>query len=219
MMIDAILLAAGRSLRMGTQKLLLPFAGQTVIGHIADQVLAGGVRSAVVVVARHDQTVRAALTDRAVTFVENPDPAGDMLSSVRAGLRALPADTSAAMIVLGDQPSITSELIRSLVGACQSCGGGIVTPVYSGKRGHPMLVAARYFDELLNYHDGVGLRGLAAAHHDDVFELPVPEEGVLMDIDYPDDYKRELARFEEMHYARGRATPATNAEERSPCQT
>jgi CTP:molybdopterin cytidylyltransferase MocA len=198
MMIDAIILAAGRSLRMGTQKLLLPFAGQTVIGHIVDQVLAGAVRSAVVVVARDDLSVRAALSKRAVTFAENPNPAGDMLSSVRAGLRALPADTSATMIVLGDQPSITSELIRLLAGASQSSGRGIVTPVYSGKRGHPMLVAARYFDELLNYHDGVGLRGLTLAHHDDVFALPVSDEGVLIDIDYPHEYKREIARFEKM---------------------
>jgi molybdenum cofactor cytidylyltransferase len=118
-----------------------------------------------------------------------------MLSSIRAGLRALPADTSAALIILGDQPSITSALVRSLVDAGRSGGSGIVTPVYSGNRGHPMLVAARYFDELLNYHDGVGLRGLLAAHTEDLRELPVSDEGVLTDMDYPEDYRRELARF------------------------
>jgi CTP:molybdopterin cytidylyltransferase MocA len=58
-----------------------------------------------------------------------------------------------------------------------------------------MLVAARYFDELLNYHDGVGLRGLLAAHTEDLRELPVSDEGVLTDMDYPEDYQRELARF------------------------
>jgi molybdenum cofactor cytidylyltransferase len=194
-MIDAIILAAGRSRRMGKQKLLLPFAGQMVIGHIVDQVLAGGVRSAVVVVARNNQTVRAALTERAVIFTENPDPEGDMLSSVRAGLRTLPEDTSAALVVLGDQPSIDSGLVRSLVEAHRSSGRGIVAPVYSEKRGHPMLVAARYFSELLHKHDGIGMRGLLAAHTDDLFELPVSDEGVLTDMDYPEDYQRELARF------------------------
>jgi molybdenum cofactor cytidylyltransferase len=195
MMIDAIILAAGRSRRMGTQKLLLPFAGQTVIGHIVDQVLAGGVRSAVAVVAGNNQAVRAALNDRAVVFTENPDPEGDMLSSVRAGLRALSQDTSAALIVLGDQPSIDSRLVRSLVDAHQSNGRGIVAPAYRGERGHPMLVAAQFFDELLHNYDGVGLRGLLAAHADDLFELPVSDERVLTDMDYPEDYQRELARF------------------------
>ena len=74
----------------------------------------------------------------------------------------------------------------------------MVTPDFGGKRGHPMLVAARYFEELLNYYDGVGMRGLAAAHHDDVFALPVSDEGVLIDIDFRDEYNRELARFEKM---------------------
>jgi molybdenum cofactor cytidylyltransferase len=197
--IDAIVLAAGQSKRMGKQKLLLPFAGQTVIGHIVDQVLAGGVRSAVAVVARNEQAVRAALTDRSVIFTENPDPEGDMLSSVRAGLRALPAATSAALIVLGDQPSIDSGLVRSLLNAHPSSGRGIVAPVFRGQRGHPMLVAAQYFDELLHNHDGVGMRGLLAAHTDDLFELPVSDERVLTDMDYPQDYHRELARFDTTH--------------------
>jgi molybdenum cofactor cytidylyltransferase len=197
-MIDAIVLAAGRSLRMGTQKLLLPFAGQTVIGHIVEQVLAAPLRSAFVVVAAGDASVRSALADRPFSFVENPEPEGDMLSSVRAGIRALPRDTSAAMIVLGDQPSIRSDVVRSLLDAQQSSGRGIVAPVYGGKRGHPMLVAARHFRELLTGHDGIGLRGLLAAHHYDVFDLPVSDEGVLADIDYPEDYMRELARLEKM---------------------
>jgi CTP:molybdopterin cytidylyltransferase MocA len=198
MMIDAIVLAAGRSLRMGRQKLLLPFAGQTVIGHIVDQVLGAPLRSAFIVVAAGDASVRSALADRAVNFVENIDPEGDMLSSVRAGLRAIPPDTSAALIVLGDQPSIRSNVIRSLDEARQFSGRGIVAPVYGGKRGHPMLVAARHFDELLTGHDGIGLRGLLATHDHDVLDLPVSDEGVLTDIDYPEDYERELARFEKM---------------------
>jgi molybdenum cofactor cytidylyltransferase len=197
-MIDAIVLAAGRSLRMGTQKLLLPFAGQTVIGHIIDQVLAAPIRTAFIVVAAGDHAVRSALANRAVNFVENPDPEGDMLSSVRAGLRALPPDTSAALIALGDQPSIRTEVIRTLDEASHSFGRGIVAPVYRAKRGHPMLVARRYFDELLNNHDGVGTRGIFATHRDDVFDLPVSDEGILADIDYPEDYERELARFEKL---------------------
>ena len=91
-MICAIVLAAGRSQRMGTQKLVLPFAGSTVVARVVDAFLGAPVDTVVVVIRADDAQVRAALTDRCLLFVENPDPAGDMLSSVRCGLRALPVN-------------------------------------------------------------------------------------------------------------------------------
>jgi molybdenum cofactor cytidylyltransferase len=194
-MIDAIVLAAGRSLRMRTQKLLLPFAGQTVIGHVVDQVLSGAVHRAVVVVGRGDSAVRSALAGKAVTFVENPDPQAEMLSSVRCGLRALAADASAALVVLGDQPAVRPEGIAQLITAFRATRQGIIAPVYGGKRGHPLLIAARYFEPILTSYDDVGLRGLLAAHPADVLEVPASDDSVLSDMDYPDDYRRELARF------------------------
>ena len=91
-MICVIVLAAGRSQRMGTQKLVLPFAGSTVVARVVDAFLGASVDTVVVVIRADDAQVRAALTDRCLLFVENPDPAGDMLSSVRCGLRALPVN-------------------------------------------------------------------------------------------------------------------------------
>ena len=194
-MIDAIILAAGRSRRMGTQKLLLPFAGQTVIGHVVDQALAGQVRRVIAVAADEHGSVASALSNKPVGLVVNPDVEGEMLSSVRVGLRALSADASAALIVLGDQPSLRGELVRRLIAAFEASNKGIVAPVYNGKRGHPLLIAARYFAELQTCYGDVGLRGLLTAHSGDIGEIAVADSGVLADMDFPADYERELSRF------------------------
>ncbi|GMV98055.1 MAG: 4-diphosphocytidyl-2C-methyl-D-erythritol synthase [Phycisphaerae bacterium] len=193
-MIRAVVLAAGQSRRMGTQKLLLPFAGQTVIAHVVDQVVAAGVSDVCVVVGPDHAAIAAALADRPARLVVNPDPQGDMLSSVRAGLMAPPAGYQAAMVVLGDQPSVTADLIAGMLRAFPTCGRGIVVPACAGRRGHPLLFAARFIEEVLTRFDQVGLRGLLAAHPGDVFELPVADAGVLADMDTPADYVRELGR-------------------------
>jgi len=202
-MIHAILLAAGQSRRMGAQKLLLPFGGGTVVGHIAGEILRTPVARILVVVGTDGARVAAALENECVssevprsslTFVTNPNPAGDMLSSVRCGLRALPADSEAVLVALGDHPSITAGLVARIVQASRDSGRGIVVPVYGGKRGHPLLFCARYFQEVLARYDDLGLRGLLRAHPEDVFELPADSASVLSDMDYPQDYQRELDR-------------------------
>ncbi|MEX2140799.1 MAG: nucleotidyltransferase family protein [Pirellulales bacterium] len=199
-MIDAIVLAAGRSRRMQTQKLLLPFAGQTVIGHIVDQVLAGHIRQVFVVVSNEDDPVAVALSAKPVILAVNRDPDAEMLSSVRVGLRALSTDAAAAMIVLGDQPALQREVIHRLVTSFQASGKGVLAPAYDGKRGHPLLIAARYFDELQQHYDDVGLRGLLMAHADDIEDIPIADAGVLADMDHPEDYERELARYRTAGY-------------------
>ncbi len=98
-------------------------------------------------------------------------------------------------MALGDQPSITTALVDALVAAFPRCGGGILVPLHAGRRGHPILFAGRYREEVLTRFDDVGLRGLIQAHPDDVTELAVSDEAVLSDMDYPEDYRRELARL------------------------
>jgi molybdenum cofactor cytidylyltransferase len=196
-MISAVVLAAGQSRRIGTQKLLLPFAGQTVIGHVVDQVLAAFIGQVLVVVPEEGKAIRLALAGRRVTFAINPDSAGDMLSSVRCGLRVLPERCRAVLIVLGDQPAISADLICDLVRAFETSARRIVVPVHNGRRGHPILFSADYVAELLTLHDGAGLRGLLQAHPDDIHPLDVTNPAVLADIDHLDDYNRELARFRE----------------------
>jgi molybdenum cofactor cytidylyltransferase len=195
-MICAIILAAGRSRRMGAQKVLLPFAGRTVIGHIAGEILRSAVDEVIVVVAGPDAPRLAeALAGRRVTLVASADPEGEMLSSVRCGLRALPPECEAVLVALGDQPSITAGLVGRMLDAFRASGRGIVVPVCGGRPGHPILFSARYRDEVLTRYDGVGLCGLRQAHPEDVFELNVTDPSVLVDMDHPEDYRRALAEF------------------------
>jgi molybdenum cofactor cytidylyltransferase len=197
-MILAIVPAAGQSRRMGVQKQLLPFAGTTVIGHIVDALRRSRVDEICVVAGHRADRLRQALEGRTVRIVVNPDhERTDMLASVRCGLAAMPADCRAVLVALGDQPAITAELVDAMIDCAATCGRGIVVPVHAGRRGHPLVFDGRYRDEILTGYDRVGLRGLLAAHADDLFELPVANSAVLCDMDYPEDYQRELARLEE----------------------
>ncbi len=188
-MICAIVLAAGRSTRMSVQKLLLPFGSSTVVGTVVDAVSRPPVDRTIVVTAPGGD-VAAALAGRDVTLVVNPDPAAEMLDSVRIGLRALPPACEAVLVTPGDLPGVTPGLVASLVAAFRASGKGIVVPVYDGGRGHPLLLGARYFAEVLTRYDDVGLRGLPRAHQDDVLEVVVVDDAVLADIDTPEDYER-----------------------------
>jgi molybdenum cofactor cytidylyltransferase len=196
-MITAIILAAGRSRRMGTQKLLLPFGGRTVIGHIVGEILRSPIDRAIVVVGHDAAAVAEAVADPRVTLVPSDDPDGEMLVSVRSGLRAIPPACEGVIVALGDQPSITADLVGRMIAAFRTAAGGIIVPAYGGRPGHPILFAARYCEEVLTRYDEVGLRGLPRAHADDVFELAAASSAVLSDMDYPEDYRRELAKLRE----------------------
>jgi molybdenum cofactor cytidylyltransferase len=205
--IYTIVLAAGESRRMGTQKLLLPFGSTNVIAYVVDQLIRSGGDKTLVVVRHEADKVVKALSGQAVTIVENLDYVSGMLSSARCGLRALPpqgqAGLDGVLVALGDQPAITTELVDYLIQAFIGNSKGIVVPVFGGRRGHPLLFAAHYRDEILTHYGDVGLRGLLHAHTDDVLELTAPTAAVLSDMDYPEDYRRELAALEERNAAPG----------------
>ncbi len=192
-MVCAIILAAGKSLRMGTQKLLLPFAEQTVIAHIADQILKSPIRQVLVVTAQQSEQIAAALKGKRLSIVINPDFDGDMLSSIRCGLRAFPG-CEAILLALGDQPSINPQLIGEMIRIFETTDAQIIVPTHRGRRGHPILFSTQYCDEIQKKFDGIGLRGLLSAHPERVHELKVEDESILADMDEPKDYQREKTR-------------------------
>ena len=196
-MICAIVLAAGLSSRMGVQKLLLPFGGKTVIGHIVDQLLASTIGDVHVVVGHQAGRISRELSGRAVSIVKNPNYKSGMLSSIRCGLRNLPEECRAVMVVLGDQPSITTELIDQMLQSYAATEKSILVPLCKGKRGHPILFSLQYRDEIITRYANVGLRGLLHDHPEEVFELTVSTASVLCDMDCPDDYRRELGLNEQ----------------------
>ncbi|MGI6419254.1 MAG: nucleotidyltransferase family protein [Thermoguttaceae bacterium] len=189
-MIVAIVLAAGKSQRMGAQKLLLPLKGVPVITRVVDEVLASPVDEVLVVVGQDRAAIEHALQGRPVQLAVNPEVGGEMLSSVRRGLRALSSQARAALVVLGDQPAISRAVVAELVLASDRRGGGIAVPTFQGKRGHPLLLSTAYSDEILRSYDAVGLRGLLKTYARDVIEVPVSVPGILEDLDLPADYLR-----------------------------
>jgi molybdenum cofactor cytidylyltransferase len=221
-MICAVIPAAGESRRMGVPKQLLPFGTTTVIGHVVAELLQSALDEVYVVVSPQvaqwweDRRLAAASSRRLSPgedtgakqspgvnagakrpyLLTNDDPRADMLSSVRCGLRALPPECAAVVVVPGDQLAVSAPLVDCLVQSFRTAGKGILVPVYGGKRGHPLIFSARYCQEVLNSFDNVGLRGLLHAHPDDLWELSVSTSAVLCDIDYPGDYAREVARLE-----------------------
>ena len=189
-MICAIVLAAGRSVRMGTQKLLLPLAGKPLIARVVDEVLRSPVDEILVVTGVDGARISQALAGRRVRFVANPAPEGDMLSSVRCGLRVLPGPCRAVLVALGDQPWLTAELVAKLVEEFREDGRSIVVPIHGKRRGHPLLFSARFCEEVLYSFDGVGLRGVLEAHPVEISEVAVEAAHELDDVDTPADYHR-----------------------------
>jgi molybdenum cofactor cytidylyltransferase len=177
---------------MGVQKLLLPFGGKTVIAHIVDQLLASTIDEVHAVVGWQAKRISRELSGRPVSIVNNPNYKSGMLSSVRCGLGELPRQCRAVLVVLGDQPSVSAKLIDQMLQSFAATEKRILVPLYQGKRGHPILFSEFYNNEIITHYDNVGLRGLLHAHPDDIFELTVSTSAVLSDMDYPQDYRREL---------------------------
>jgi molybdenum cofactor cytidylyltransferase len=189
-MIVALLLAAGRSRRMGRPKLVLPLGGQPAIARIVDELARSCVDEVCLVTGPDRDLLERAMEGRRVHWVTNPDPESEMLESVRCGVRALPDHATCALVMLGDQPGVTSELINALITAHLQTRRSLVLPVHAGRRGHPLLIATCHREEILTRHDNVGLRGLLQQHAGEILEVPVDSPWLLEDMDEPADYNR-----------------------------
>jgi CTP:molybdopterin cytidylyltransferase MocA len=187
--VAAVLLAAGRSRRMGAFKPLLPFGERTVveacIGHLFD----GGVETVVVVLGHRAAEMRERLAHLPLTFAMNTDAESEMGTSIARGVEQLPVDTETILIALCDQPAIPSEVIRFLINERRRNGARLVVPQYLGRGGHPVLVDASFRRELLQLDRERGLRALFDAHRDEVLRPSVASPYVARDMDTWDDYR------------------------------
>ena len=195
-MIWAMILAAGESRRMGQPKLLLPFGEKTIIETVVEKVVSSKVDNTLVVLGSEREKVEQKIKAFPVETAFNADYPSGMLSSVLCGLRTLPEETQAVVVVLGDQPSVSKEVIDKIVDAYQKTGKGIVLPVYKKERGHPVIIDLKYKNEVENLSPDIGLRGTVYSHPDDILEVEVDTAGILQDIDVEADYKRELKNKE-----------------------
>ncbi|MCC6188493.1 MAG: nucleotidyltransferase family protein [Anaerolineales bacterium] len=198
--VSAIVVAAGLSSRMGQNKLLLPFDGRTVIEHIVSVLLESPVDEVLVVTGHQHEALAQRLAAWPVRLVFNPDYAqGEMLSSVQAGLRA--AAGAAALLALGDLPTLERGVIARIVAAYRLGLGSLVFPSYQMRRGHPLLVDRSHWTAILALGGEQNLRGYFRSVPAGIHHVAVDSPAVLHDMDTPEQYQRVLAE-----QARRRAT-------------
>ena len=186
--VAGILLAAGRSRRMGAFKPLLPFGNKTVIECCVDYLQAGGVESIVVVVGHRADEVREHLANRSLIFATNPDPDSEMGASIAVGVRELPSTCKATLIALVDHPAVPASVVSTLITAWQD-GARLVIPTWQNRGGHPVLVDLNFKPDLLNLTVAGGLRGLFEARKNNVKRVPVDSPFIARDMDTWDDYE------------------------------
>ncbi|MEE8532192.1 MAG: molybdopterin-binding/glycosyltransferase family 2 protein [Alphaproteobacteria bacterium] len=185
--IAALVLAAGRSRRMGkANKLLSEIGGEPMVARVVRAAVDSRAEPVVVVTGHEAAKVRAALSGHDVAFADNPDYAQGLSTSLAAGLAALAADIDGAVVCLGDMPRIDAGLIDRLIEAfAPEDGRTICVPTHGGKRGNPVLWARRYFAEIEAIAGDVGARHLIGEHADAVCEVAVEDDAALIDIDTP----------------------------------
>ena len=188
-MITAVILAAGRSTRMGTHKLLLPLGGEALVRRTVRQVSAAGFDDLLVIVGHEHDRVLASLQDLNVRHAINAQYESGMGSSFRAAVESMP-ESAAAMFALADQPLLAAADYRRLLDAYRAQAAGIVSVRYGDVTAPPHLFDRRYFPELAVLEHGA--RPVLQRHQDDRHILHFSPE-LLLDIDTPEDYERAKA--------------------------
>jgi molybdenum cofactor cytidylyltransferase len=186
--IAAVVLAAGRSTRMGgPNKLLAEIARRPLVRIAAEAALASRARPVIVVAGHQREQIERALAGLPVRFVDNPDFAQGLGTSLRAGIAAVPPDADGAIVCLADMPGVDAELINRLIDAFDPDRGAlVVVPTFEGKRGNPVLWSRRFFADLMAIEGDVGARHLIGLYSEAVVEVPVDGKATLIDVDTPD---------------------------------
>jgi len=191
----AVILAAGRSQRMGRPKMLLPLAGTTLLGQIVRSYLQFLPAHQIFVVTGNESAqVAASLESLQVKTVENRDFAsGEMLSSVTAGIRAAQSFCDHCFVALGDQPFVRKRTLASLIASHLETGADVSRPSCAGRHGHPLLIAARGFQAILDLPASQTLKTFVGQQR--VNDVLTEDASVLADVDTPSDYQRLLLQI------------------------
>ena len=195
--VAAVVLAAGRSTRMGAEnKLLADIGGKPMVRRVVETALASKARPVLVVTGHMAADVAKELAGLDVVPIANPDYATGLASSLKAGLRAIPPGCCGVMVLLGDMPYIAVEHIDRLIDAFAGALDAIVVPVHEGRQGNPVLWPRRYFPLLLQLEGDAGARRLIAAHSEQVCEVEVGSDAVFADADTPEALARMRQRWQ-----------------------
>lgn len=185
--VAALLLAAGRSRRMGAFKPLLPFGDVTVIETCINNLRGADVNEIVVVVGHRANEIQEHLESDELRFALNPDSESEMGESIRRGVEHISEDAKCLLIALVDHPAVSSATIKEIVAAWRR-GAHLVQPEHAGRGGHPVLIDLSYRNKLLNLNPSTGLRSFFDAHRSEVLRLPIESPYVARDMDTWEDY-------------------------------
>ena len=205
--IAAVVLAAGRSRRMGQPKLPLPWGDTTVIGQVVRTLAFAGLDPIVVITGGAHQQVEAALKEYRVRTIYNPRYAEDQMTlSLQIGLSNLPAEIDAALVALGDQPQIQLDIVKRVIQAYRESQSPLVFPSFQMRRGHPWMIARPLWDLLLKItyselapsgtlseqtNSPSSLREILLPFTSMIHFVDVPNDSILRDLDTPVDYDNE----------------------------
>ena len=189
--VSSVLLAAGMSRRMGRTKQLLKLGDKPVIRHCFDALVAAGISDIVAVLGSPENGIRALMEGLPLSIAINGSRESDMAESVRTGLLRL-APSSAVLIFPSDHPLVAPGTIEVLVHEYGAFPASIIIPAYDGKRGHPTLFPRQIIDEIFS---SLTLRDIVRKDPARVRIVPVSDEGVILDMDTPEDYHAILKKY------------------------
>ena len=184
----AIILAAGKSKRMGSPKMLLEFNGRTMIENVIGNVIGSDIDQTVVVLGAGGKILEELIKKYPVRYCYNDNYEDGMLSSVKCGFSNMPPGAEAVLVFQGDQPLIIPDVVNEVIKAFRRSGKGIVIPVCENRRGHPLLVAGRYRDKIFKLENSEGLHSLAHKFSEDVQEVETHDPRILRDFDTYENY-------------------------------
>ncbi len=188
-MVSVILLAAVESRRMGKPKQLMPLGESTILAQAIDNLLNSEVSEVIVVLGHKADEMKKAIAHRPVKIGLNPMYHQGMSTSIATGLKLVNDNARAVMLALADQPFIDSKTTNKLIDAFFNHNKGIVLPAYQGRRGHPVIFAIKYKEELSGLKGDVGGKELVRQHPDDILEVAVDSKSINIDIDNLSDYQ------------------------------
>jgi molybdenum cofactor cytidylyltransferase len=190
--VSAILLAAGLSQRMGAPKPLLPIQGRPAVVRCLESLRNSGIAEIVLVVNPEGGDIVDAAKDIPARVAVNELPGSDMAASVRAGLELVNRFAAGVLVCLCDHPLIRPETLESMILAHSRMPGTIIIPVYHGRKGHPTLFPRFVLEDLAKV---ATLRDVIGQHSAKITLLDVDDEGVILDMDTPEDYRKILERY------------------------
>ena len=178
---------------MGRHKLVLPWRGdgRTIIADVVGRARAA-VSHVVVVTGHHANATAEALRGHDVQIVHNAAyAAGEMISSAKVGVAALPPTCQAFLLVLGDQPGIAASTFARLIDAWrENPAARIISPTWNNRRGHPVLFSAAGIGEILALPADATLKTYVTRHANDSIKVDVDDPAVCADVDTPEQYVR-----------------------------